>query len=71
MDQKLLCCGKLFFAELHQGRIVLECCQCGQRWVKGPDDVMFPSPAGIETLPESDNGRAAGLPRRMKFEPDA
>lgn len=71
MDQKLLCCGKLFFAELKQGRIVLECCQCGQRWVKGPDDVMIPSPAGMEYPPESDNGRAARLLRRPNLEHDA
>ena len=63
MDQMLLCCGKLFFAELSKGGIVLECSQCGQRWVKGPDNTMIPASEGVSTVSQSSNGYAGYLHR--------
>ncbi len=31
------CCGKLFFAEMISGLVVLECCTCGKLWRKHVD----------------------------------
>lgn len=32
METENLCCGRLFFAEIVEGRVVLECCTCGTLW---------------------------------------
>ena len=32
MDTNELCCGKLFYAELVDDVMVLECCTCGKHW---------------------------------------
>ena len=32
MESNDLCCGRLFFAEIVDGRVVLECCTCGKLW---------------------------------------
>jgi hypothetical protein len=38
-----ICCAGLFFADAVQGKpgiLVLECCRCGQQWLRHPDGAL-------------------------------
>ena len=52
METKNLCCGRLFYAEIVEGRIVLECCTCGKLWETN-------SEGGLVPLVEQDPAEAA------------
>jgi hypothetical protein len=43
MESKEVCCGKFFFAEIVDGKVVLECCSCGRIWPIGTDGRLAPS----------------------------
>jgi hypothetical protein len=36
-DAGEVCCGKLFYAEFEEGRLVLECYHCGTLWRMGQE----------------------------------
>ncbi len=42
METKNLCCGRLFYAEIVDGRIVLECCTCGKLWETTSEGGLVP-----------------------------
>ena len=42
MDPNELCCGKLFYAELVDDVMVLECCMCGKRWQAASKGAFVP-----------------------------
>ena len=42
METKNLCCGRLFYAEIVEGRIVLEGCTCGKLWETNSEGGLVP-----------------------------
>jgi hypothetical protein len=42
MTSAEVCCGGLFYAEVHDGTVVLECCTCGRLWRTQPEGGLAP-----------------------------
>ena len=58
MESNDVCCGKLFFAEIVEGKVVLECCTCGRVWPIGEDGRLATS-ARVDMIKASTDGRGS------------
>ena len=61
MTSAEVCCGGLFYAEMHDGTVVLECCACGKLWRTQPEGGLAPF-AGADASSSSTDGRVKGIP---------
>lgn len=77
-DGGIWCCGKLFFADIVNGRTQLECSECACMWAVGQDGtvtrlgvgpnlVLVPRPQLSRTVPLIPTARNGSVTRKNKL----
>lgn len=78
MNSSIWCCGKLFFADIVNGRMQFECSECACMWATGADGlpirlgvgpnlVLVPGPLAARTTPQTPAARNGSPTRKSKL----
>lgn len=51
VEPRDVCCGRLFYAEVVDGNVILQCCVCGKLWGTEPGGRLAPIAPADSGLP--------------------